>query len=68
MVEDDPDHSLLIQLAFQSGDPLARIQRTARAEEAIAILLRGLDEEAPGTGLPAVIVLDLALPALSGRT
>jgi len=63
VVEDDPNHSLLIQLAFESGDPLARIHLLSRAEEAMEYLLeRNEADEADDEGLPAVIVLDISMP------
>lgn len=68
VVEDDPNHSLLIQLAFESGDPLARIHTTGGAEEAIAFLISAADTELEGglSVLPAVIVLDIAMPGIGG--
>ncbi len=67
VVEDDPNHSLLISSAFAHGAPGAKVHLTERAEEAISYLL-GL-RAASGShpiAVPDVIVLDMSMPGIGG--
>lgn len=61
LIEDNPDHVLLISDALATGAPDHRV-RHARDAEAALKLLRGADGD-----LPAAIILDLKLPRVSGR-
>ena len=67
VVEDDPNHSLLISLAFAHGAPSAKVHLTQRAEEAITYLLDLKVASKPHeVTLPDVIVLDLTMPGIGG--
>lgn len=69
VVEDDANHRLLISMAFQNGNPLARVTHTVRADEAVAYLMEArarLAEGRPGAAAPDVIVLDINMPGISG--
>lgn len=67
VVEDDPNHSLLISLAFAHGAPSAKMHLTQRAEEAISYLLSLRAASKPHeVPLPDVIVLDLSMPGIGG--
>jgi CheY-like chemotaxis protein len=67
VVEDDPNHSLLISSAFAHGAPGAKVHLTERAEEAISYLLglKAAAEPRP-IPLPDVIVLDVTMPGIGG--
>ena len=67
VVEDDPNHSLLISTAFAHGAPGAKVHLTERAEEAISYLLGlGAASEPHSEALPDVIVLDITMPGIGG--
>lgn len=67
VVEDDPNHSLLISTAFKHGAPGARVHLTERAEEAIRYLLElKASSEPHRNALPDVIVLDISMPGIGG--
>ena len=63
VVEDDPNHALLIKLAFEQGDSNAQVRLTTRAEGAIAYL-QGL--KADSAALPDIVVLDISMPGIGG--
>ncbi len=58
VVEDNPDHVLLIEVVFAQLDANASMSVTWSAEEAIAHL--------EGPELPDVIVLDINMPGIGG--
>ena len=67
VVEDDPNHSLLISSAFARGAPGANVHLAERAEEAISHLLALKEASEPGPpALPDVIVLDMTMPGMGG--
>lgn len=67
VVEDDPNHSLLISAAFAHAAPGAKVHLTERAEEAISYLLGlGAASEPQPEALPDVIVLDITMPGIGG--
>ncbi|MHB1194463.1 MAG: response regulator [Longimicrobiales bacterium] len=67
VVEDDPNHSLLISTAFAHGAPGVTVHLTERAEQAISHLLALKAASGPHpTALPDVIVLDVAMPGIGG--
>ena len=67
IVDDDPDHVLLIEIVFRHLDANARVSVVWSAEEAIAHLERPrrAPEELRGA-LPDVIVLDVNMPGQGG--
>ena len=67
VVEDDPDHLALIQIAFARLDTNARIHATRSAEEAIAFLEGPWPDADYGRShLPDLIVLDINMPGIGG--
>jgi CheY-like chemotaxis protein len=63
LVEDDPDHAVLIQAAFKSTRPRCELSRVASAEGALEQLSRALDGREQ---LPHVLLVDVNLPGMSG--
>ena len=59
VVEDNPDHVVLVEAVFAHKDPNADLQVAWSAEEAIEYL----SGRAP---VPAVIVLDINMPGIGG--
>lgn len=67
IVDDDPDHVLLIEIVFRHLDANARVSVTWSAEEAIAHLERPRRDADERHGeLPDVIVLDVNMPGRGG--
>jgi len=68
IVDDDPDHVVLVEVVFAHLDANSRVSVTWSAEEAIARLEERLPFAAHGHGeLPDVIVLDMNMPGIGGR-
>ncbi|MGD8362898.1 MAG: response regulator [Gemmatimonadota bacterium] len=67
LVEDNPDHQLLITLALQDSTPEAKIRSVASGEMALQYLL-GLPpfEDMEAFPRPSLVLLDLNLPGISG--
>ena len=65
VVEDDLDHTDLIEIAFTQLHPNVSIAPAWSAEEAIAYL-RGPDTDQGRASLPDVIVLDINMPGIGG--
>ncbi len=67
LVEDNPDHAELIQLALSGGaSPPCKIQLMRDGQEALDHLKTMENGTSPEVPLPAVILLDLNLPKVSG--
>ena len=67
IVDDNPDHVVLIEVVFAHLDANARVTVTWSAEEAIAHLEASSEGASDGTsGLPDVIVLDINMPGIGG--
>ena len=64
VIEDDPDHALLVRAAFRRGAPTADVRIVRSAEEAIAYLRGPWVDTRPPT--PAVLVLDINMPGIGG--
>lgn len=67
VVEDDPDHAILIRAAFRAQNVRFPIRVMVDGQEAIDYLSgRPPFENRERNPLPAVIILDLRLPKVSG--
>jgi len=67
VVEDDPNHGMLIEAVFSGCDRRAQISVTRSAEEAISYLQGPWPDADYGRGvLPDVIVLDINMPGIGG--
>ena len=67
IVDDNPDHVILMEIVFAHLDAKARVGVTHTAEEAIAQLeSAGPDAEDRQGELPDVIVLDINMPGMGG--
>ncbi len=69
VAEDDPNHRLLITIAFERHEPTAELHTTRSADEAVHYLVDQRDRLLRGEGdvpVPDVIVLDLSMPGMSG--
>lgn len=66
IVEDNPDHAILIEIVF-AHDLNAHVDVTRSAEEAVTYLEgRWLDDDERRRQLPDVIVLDINMPGIGG--
>lgn len=59
VVEDDPDHTVIITRAIRDAAPRAEVQTVGDGEAALALL-------AAAETLPDLILLDINMPGLSG--
>jgi CheY-like chemotaxis protein len=67
IVDDDPDHVVLVEIVFAHLDANSSVSVTWSAEEAIAGLEENLPFAIEGRGeLPDVIVLDINMPGIGG--
>ena len=66
VVDDAPDHAMLVKIVFAHLDANARIQVCGSAEEAIALLEQRPDPAEGAPRRPDVIVLDLNMPGMGG--
>lgn len=67
LVEDDPDHVLLIQRAFSKANLVNPLRIVRDGEDAVAYLSgRGEYADRSKNPLPSLILLDLKLPRKSG--
>jgi CheY-like chemotaxis protein len=67
LVEDDEDHAFLIRRVFWKGTPIMPLQIVTSGEEAIEYLEgMGRYSNRAEFPLPAVVLLDLRLPGISG--
>ena len=67
IVEDDPDHSALIQAAFKKGLSQAKTHMVLSGWEAKAYLARESPQhDWERSPVPSLIVLDLGLPDITG--
>ena len=67
VVEDDPDHALLVRKAAQKFDPEVDVRVVVKGESAVAYLSGDapFDDRADHP-LPDLVILDLLLPGLGG--
>ncbi|MEQ9399653.1 MAG: response regulator [Longimicrobiales bacterium] len=67
IVEDDPDHAVLLGAAFRNRAPGTQLRVASTAEEAMAYLLgTGPHADRGASPLPALITLDIGLPGMDG--
>lgn len=66
LVEDEPADAFLIRLAFDEGRVPVTLHHVLDGEEALAFLRSAAPHQ--GTQLPDLILLDLNLPCMNGRT
>lgn len=66
IVDDNPDHVMLVEIVFAHVDANARIQVSSSAEEAIAVLERPEGDPDEHPRRPDVIVLDMNMPGMGG--
>lgn len=68
LAEDDDDHTLLINDAFEEAGSDKRLERVRDGEELMDFLLhRGSYRDAKESSVPDLILLDLNLPKKDGR-
>ncbi len=66
LVEDNPDDEALTLRAFRKSKIVNEIVVVRDGAEALAYLFRDDDGDGPGAARPAVVLLDLNLPKVSG--
>ena len=66
VVDDDPEHAMLIRALFSHHDPNALVRVTQSAELAIAFLAEPWPDARGISALPDIIVLDLEMPGMGG--
>ncbi|GAB1406614.1 response regulator [Thermomonas brevis] len=68
LVEDNPDDAELTRIAFEEAGSTHALEHVGDGAEALDYLFgRGRHADRAGAPLPAVVLLDLNLPKLSGR-
>jgi len=67
MVEDNPDHILLVEIAARKVDPGVQVRSVRSGEKAMAYLSGAPPFDDPVVhSLPDLVILDLLLPGLGG--
>lgn len=66
IVDDNPDHVMLVEIVFAHKDANAKVQVSRSAEEAIAVLERPVGDPNEHPRRPDVIVLDMNMPGMGG--
>lgn len=67
VVEDDPDHALLLRMAVERARPGTPVRVVSQGEEAVAYLSGEVPyEDRDEHPFPALVILDLLLPGLGG--